>query len=71
MGADPVLHLSEAFERRGSPVQVRVLINDTTGVLAAGRFLDTSTMVGVILGTGDSPAPLSQQISKLDSIPNF
>lgn len=46
--------LSAAFRRQGSPVQVRVLLNDTVGVLAAGRYADPSTMVGVILGTGAS-----------------
>ncbi len=52
MGENPVRHLSEAFARKGFLVEVRVLINDTMGVLATGRYLDASTMVGVILGTG-------------------
>lgn len=60
VGEDPVRHLSAAFERQGSPVQVRVLLNDTVGVLAAGRYADPSTMVGVILGTGATSQDVSQ-----------
>lgn len=32
--------------------QVKVLINDTMGVLAAGRYRNPDAMIGLILGTG-------------------
>ena len=47
--------LAEAFKRRKLPVQVTVLINDAPGVLAAGRYMNPTTMIGVILGTGEHP----------------
>jgi hexokinase len=31
---------------------VRVLINDTLGVMAAGRYMHPDAMIGIILGTG-------------------
>ena len=43
----------------GPPVcclcQVKVLINDTMGVLAAGRYRNPDAMIGLILGTGARP----------------
>jgi hypothetical protein len=33
-------------------LQVRVLINDTLGVMAAGRYMNPDAMIGIILGTG-------------------
>jgi hexokinase len=53
VGEDPVRLLAEAFRRRKLPVQVTVLINDAPGVLAAGRYMNPTTMIGVILGTGE------------------
>ncbi len=35
--------------------QVKVLINDTMGVLAAGRYRNPDAMIGLILGTGAHP----------------
>ena len=60
VGEDPVRLLAEAFRRRKLPVQVKVLINDAPGVMAAGRYMNATTMIGVILGTGvvhTTPAP--------------
>jgi len=31
---------------------VKVLINDTVGVMAAGRYMNPDAMIGLILGTG-------------------
>ena len=45
--------LAEAFRRRKLPVEVKVLINDAPGVMAAGRYMNSTTMIGVILGTGE------------------
>ncbi len=35
-----------------------MLINDTMGVLAAGRYKSPDAMIGLILGTGAPPLPL-------------
>jgi len=56
VGEDLVSLLAEAFRRRKLPVQVKVLINDAPGVMAAGRYMNPSTMIGVILGTGAAHA---------------
>lgn len=48
--------------RLGSRVgvhQVTVLINDTMGVLAAGRYRSPDAMIGLILGTGVLPQHIS------------
>ncbi|EFJ42371.1 hexokinase [Volvox carteri f. nagariensis] len=52
VGNDPVALLSAALERVGRPCRVAALLNDTVGVLAAQRYLDSDTEVGVIIGTG-------------------
>lgn len=52
VGNDPVALLSAALERAGRPCRVAALLNDTVGVLAAQRYLDSDTEVGVIIGTG-------------------
>ncbi len=52
VGKDPVVLLAKALERAGRPCRIAVLLNDTVGVLAAQRYLDSDTEVGVILGTG-------------------
>ena len=58
---DPVRLLAEAFRRRKLPVQVKVLINDAPGVMAAGRYMNATTMIGVILGTGAAHADPAAQ----------
>ncbi|KAG2452945.1 hypothetical protein HYH02_002282 [Chlamydomonas schloesseri] len=52
VGHDPVKLLSAALERAGCPCRVLALLNDTVGVLAAQRYLDHHTDIGVIIGTG-------------------
>lgn len=52
VGHDPVALLSQALQRVGRPCRVAALLNDTVGVLAAQRYLDSDTQVGVIIGTG-------------------
>ncbi|KXZ50618.1 hypothetical protein GPECTOR_15g301 [Gonium pectorale] len=52
VGNDPVALLSAALDRAGRPCRVAALLNDTVGVLAAQRYLDAHTDVGVIVGTG-------------------
>ena len=62
VGEDPVSLLAEAFRRRKLPVQVKVLINDAPGVMAAGRYMNATTMIGVILGTGEGHRILALQM---------
>ncbi|KAG2425714.1 hypothetical protein HXX76_013556 [Chlamydomonas incerta] len=52
IGHDPVQLLSAALARAGCPCRVAALLNDTVGVLAAQRYLDHTTDIGVIIGTG-------------------
>jgi hexokinase len=52
IGNDPVRLLSEALTRAGRPCRILALLNDTVGVLAAQRYLDPDTSIGVIIGTG-------------------
>ncbi|GIL69534.1 hypothetical protein Vretimale_13553 [Volvox reticuliferus] len=52
VGNDPCALLSAALERVGRPCRVAALLNDTVGVLAAQRYLDSDTEIGVIIGTG-------------------
>jgi len=52
IGEDPVRLLSDALKRAGRPCKVAALLNDTVGVLAAQRYLDPDTSIGIIIGTG-------------------
>eukprot|EP00798_Chlamydomonas_sp_ICE-L_P007476 gene7476-621_t len=64
VGNDPVKLLSEALERAGRPCNIKVVLNDTVGVLAAQRYLDPDTAIGVIIGTGTN-ACYVEQLSRL------
>nr|QNL10624.1 hexokinase [Haematococcus lacustris] len=52
IGQDPVKLLSEALERAGQPCHIAALLNDSVAVLAAHRYLEPSTSIAVIIGTG-------------------
>nr|PNR28815.1 hypothetical protein PHYPA_027507 [Physcomitrium patens] len=53
VGADVVALLQSAINRqRGPKIEVAVLVNDTVGTLAGGRYWNEDVMVGMILGTG-------------------
>ncbi|GMH44435.1 hypothetical protein BSKO_12387 [Bryopsis sp. KO-2023] len=56
IGEDAVQLLKESCERAGIAAQIPIIMNDTIGVLAAGRYEDDSTDIGVILGTGTNAA---------------
>ncbi len=43
---------ADALKRAGMPCNVSVLVNDTISVMAAARYLDPATEIGIILGTG-------------------
>lgn len=68
VGADPVKLLSDALKRQGMAAQVRVLINDTTGVMAAGRYMNPDAMIGLILGTGTN-ACYVENASRVKTLP--
>ncbi|KAK9835056.1 hypothetical protein WJX81_007542 [Elliptochloris bilobata] len=52
LGCDPVQMLSSALKRANFPARVTVLLNDSVGTAAGGRYQDERTMLGIILGTG-------------------
>ncbi|XP_014663382.1 PREDICTED: hexokinase-1-like [Priapulus caudatus] len=53
VGEDAVKHLENAIKIRGGmDIEVVAIVNDTTGTLMAGAYLDEKCRVGVILGTG-------------------
>ncbi|CAM1506940.1 Fc.00g065810.m01.CDS01 [Cosmosporella sp. VM-42] len=45
-----------ALERRGVPIKVAALINDTTGTLIASAYTDEDMKIGCIFGTGCNAA---------------
>lgn len=55
-GQDVVPPLEAAFQRRGLPIKVAALINDTTGTLIASAYTDPATKIGCIFGTGVNAA---------------
>jgi len=55
VGNDAVEMLNAAIQRRGDlNVEVTAILNDTTGTLIQGAYLDKETAVGLILGTGSN-----------------
>nr|CAD7454327.1 unnamed protein product [Timema tahoe] len=53
VGQDPVTMLREAIKRKGGmKVDVRAIVNDTTGTLIACAWKDTNCRLGLIVGTG-------------------
>lgn len=45
-------------------VDVDCMVNDTVGVLAAARYVDSSVMIGMILGTGTNAC----YVEKIDNV---
>jgi len=55
VGEDAVKMLNDAIHRRGDlNVEVIAILNDTTGTLIQGAYLDQSCGIGLILGTGSN-----------------
>ncbi|CAK9271543.1 unnamed protein product [Sphagnum jensenii] len=53
VGQDVVQALQQAMNRQQGPkLKVAVLVNDTVGTMAGGRYFDPDVMIGIILGTG-------------------
>ncbi|CEG68604.1 hypothetical protein RMATCC62417_04833 [Rhizopus microsporus] len=48
--------LHAAFQRRGVPVRVTALVNDTVGTLVAHAYTNPNTRIGFIYGTGVNAA---------------
>ncbi|KAI1436774.1 hexokinase [Xylaria sp. CBS 124048] len=55
-GKNVVPMLEAALERRGVPIIVSALINDTTGTLIASAYTDPKMKIGCIFGTGCNAA---------------
>lgn len=55
-GKNVVPMFEEALAKRGVPIKVTALINDTTGTLIASAYTDTSMKIGCIFGTGCNAA---------------
>lgn len=57
-GLDPVKLLEEALQRKAPelPIDVVVVMSDTTSTLMAGNYVDKRARIGLILGTGCNAA---------------
>ncbi|PGH19044.1 hexokinase [Helicocarpus griseus UAMH5409] len=55
-GKDVVPMLEQALAKRGLPIKIAALINDTTGTLIASAYTDTEMKIGCIFGTGVNAA---------------
>ncbi|KAJ3238694.1 hexokinase A [Chytriomyces hyalinus] len=67
VGSDVVILLQEAFKRKNLNIDVQALVNDTTGTLISHAYIQPSTRVGVILGTGTNCA----YVEKMENIPKY
>ncbi|KAF8424906.1 hexokinase [Tirmania nivea] len=59
-GRDVVPLFEDALQRKGVPVKIVALINDTTGTLIASAYTDDTTRVGCIFGTGCNAAYMEE-----------
>lgn len=55
-GHNVVPMFEEAIAKRGVPIKLTALINDTTGTLIASAYTDTKMKIGCIFGTGCNAA---------------
>ena len=55
-GHDVVPPFEAALAKRGLPIKLTALINDTTGTLIASNYTDPDTQIGAIFGTGCNAA---------------
>ncbi|KAI9317975.1 hexokinase-domain-containing protein [Dichotomocladium elegans] len=61
---DVAILLQEALSRRGLPVHIAAIVNDTVGTLLAHAYRHPETAMGVIMGTG-SNACYYEKIDKI------
>ncbi|KAJ9142205.1 Phosphotransferase [Pleurostoma richardsiae] len=59
-GKNVVPMFEEALARRGVPIKVTALINDTTGTLIASAYTDPKMRIGCIFGTGCNAAYMEE-----------
>ncbi|TPX59533.1 hexokinase [Powellomyces hirtus] len=64
VGVDAVQLLQDAFVRKNLKINVTALVNDTVGTLISHAYVDTATIMGVILGTGTNAA----YVEKIENI---
>lgn len=55
-GEDAAYHLREKMESKGLPFELICVINDTVGAMIASAYIDPSTIIGAIFGTGCNAA---------------
>ncbi|KAK3180231.1 hexokinase [Lecanicillium sp. MT-2017a] len=55
-GENVVPMLNKALEKRGVPIKLAALINDTTGTMIASAYTDPKMKIGCIFGTGCNAA---------------
>ncbi|CAN7984507.1 unnamed protein product [Ixodes pacificus] len=66
VGQDAVQMLKDAIDRRGGmDIDIVAVVNDTTGTLVKGAFLDHNCAIGLILGTGSNACYL-EKIEKIE-----
>ena len=57
----------KSLDKNNVPVKITALINDTTGTLMASHYVDPSTRMGIIFGTGCNAA----YVEKVKNIPKI
>ncbi|OQR78718.1 hypothetical protein BIW11_00258, partial [Tropilaelaps mercedesae] len=68
VGNDAVQMLKEALDRKGvSTVNIVAVVNDTTGTLVKGAYVDHNCFIGMILGTGSNACYLE----KVENMPKY
>ncbi|KAJ6224186.1 hypothetical protein RDWZM_002731 [Blomia tropicalis] len=62
VGQDVASLLQQSIESRGNPFNVRVvaLLNDSTGTLVKGSYIDSDCAIGLIMGTGNNACYLEK-----------
>jgi len=66
-GEDVVAMFRKSLDKNNVPVKITALINDTTGTLMASHYVDPSTRMGIIFGTGCNAA----YVEKVKNIPKI
>ncbi|KAI0243619.1 hypothetical protein L0F63_003450 [Massospora cicadina] len=67
VGREVYKMLQDALDQRDVPVRVNAIVNDTVGTLVSSSYLEPSSQIGLILGTGTNSAyyELTKNIPKL------
>jgi hexokinase len=66
-GKDIAKMLQEALKRQNLQIHVSAIVNDTVGALISHSYVDPSTFIGVILGTGSNAA----YVERIGQIPKW